>query len=117
MTDSEGVLELGDAGLYYMDFENEFLFRKGRTLFDIMIEKITDKNIESIGGANVFEDENPFLYALMSLRVNLELIEKTKYNFYFLSIDKCRELAALSDRRVHLSFDKETVLDGSQNIS
>ncbi|MFV4743811.1 hypothetical protein [Citrobacter portucalensis] len=117
MTDSEGVLELGDSGLYYMDFENEFLFRKGRTLFDIMIEKITDKNIESIGGANVFADENPFLYALMSLRVNLELIEKTKYNFYFLSIDKCRELAALSDRRVHLSFDKETVLDGSQNIS
>ncbi len=117
MNDYEGVLGLGDAGLYYMDFENEFLFKKGSNLFDVVIDKVTEENIESIGGADVFAGENPFLYALMSLRVNLELIERPNYNFYFLSLEKCRELTALSNRKAHLSFDMGTGLDGSQNIS
>lgn len=117
INDDKGVLELGEAGLYYMDFENEFLFIKGQTLFDVSIEEITTKNIESIGGSRVFADANPFLYALLSLTINLELKEKFNYSFYFLSVEKCKELTALSDRRMHLSFDKATLLDDSKNIS
>lgn len=117
ISDDEGLLELGEPGLYYMDFENEFLFIKGKTLFDVEIEKFTNENIELIGGVSVFLSENPFLYALMALKVNLELIEREDYKFYFLSAEKCKELMALSDRKAHLSFDKGSALDGSENIS
>ena len=115
--DNEGVLKLGDAGLYYMDFENEFSFIRGQDLFDVLIEGITSQNIELIGGVGAFGEANPFLHALMILRINLELIEKENYNFYFLSVEKCKELTKLSDRKVSLSFDKGTLLDESKLIS
>ncbi|WP_320732729.1 hypothetical protein, partial [Enterobacter roggenkampii] len=117
INDNEGILELGEPGLYYMDFENEFSFIRGHVLFDILIEEITSQNIELVGGGDAFGEANPFLYALMALKINLELIEKENYNLYFLSLDKCKELTKLSDRKVHLSFDKGTLLDESKRIS
>lgn len=117
VSDNDGVLALGASGLYFMDFENEFSFIKGQTLFDVLIENVTSEKIESIGGASIFGEANPFLYALMILKINLELIERNQYNFYFLSVEKCKELTQLSDRKVHLSLDKGALLNESKSIS
>lgn len=116
ISDENGILGLERPGLYFIDFETEFSFIKGQTLFDVFIEKITTENIELIGGASFFADENPFLYALMSLKINLELIDKDDYSFYYLSVEKCKELSALSKRRVNLSVDEGTFLDQAKNI-
>lgn len=117
MKDEEGVLCLGGAGLYYMDFENEFLFAKSQSLFEVLIEKISKENIELMVGEKFLGGENPLLYARLAVVINLELIKKESYTFYFLSVDNCKKLTALHENSARLTSDKNMFLTNSKSIS
>ncbi|RUS02578.1 hypothetical protein [Pectobacterium polaris] len=117
LNDEKGVLGLGDAGLYYMDLENDFSFYKGQSLFDTLIEKTSTENIELMGGESFFGRGNPLLYARLAVTINLELIEKEDYIFYFLSLDNCKKLTALRDHSVCVTSDTGTLLNDSNSIS
>ncbi|HCT9110972.1 TPA: hypothetical protein OUB84_000996 [Morganella morganii] len=117
MTDEKGILCLGNSGLYYMDFENEFKCSKGKTLFNILIEKISPENIDLINREKVTIGENPLSYAYLEVAINLELIKKEDYTFYFLSTDNCKKLTKLRNHSTCLSIDNSTFLnDPKKNI-
>lgn len=99
--DDSGSLGLGEPGLYYMDFENDYFFIRKQALFDVLIEQVTPEKIELIGGDELLKGDNPMLYALLILNINLELVEKDDYKLYFLSTERCKEVKELNDRKMH----------------
>ncbi|WP_197062492.1 hypothetical protein [Cedecea neteri] len=117
MNDEKGFLGLESPGLYYMDFDNEFKFSRGHSLYDVLIEKISDDNVGLVSENGFWGTENPFLYAHLVVAINLDLIEEECYTFYFLSVDNCKKLTALHDHNARLTPDKETILNDSKNIS
>lgn len=105
IADSEGKLELGEPGLYYIDVNNEFSCQKGSDLFEVNIEEISDGNVSLVRELYDLNDENPFMYALLSIRINLSLVTEGHVTLYYLSVENCRKLIGLHEKNTRLSLD------------
>ncbi|EKP3493950.1 hypothetical protein P3I01_003155 [Escherichia coli] len=117
ITDSKGVLGLGSPGLYYMDFLSVFSCLRNTNLFDLKIESISDENISLVKGLYNFKDENPLMYALMSIRINLEFINNDGLSFYYISVDSCKKITALHEQKLRLSFNDKKPMDDIGELS
>ncbi|EHU7954660.1 hypothetical protein KZN43_003746 [Escherichia coli] len=114
---TKGTLGLGKPGLYYMDFENSFKCVKNPNLFNINIERISQDNISFVQDMYDFKGENAFLYALMSTRINLKLINTDNLSLYYISVDTCKKLTAFNEQTTRLSLNDQKSLEELDDFS
>lgn len=98
ISDPKGDCNFVSAGLYYLDLFKNFSLKKKGDLLSVTINKIDEKNIDSVSKYMGFDGMNPFLYALMSVDINILAEGKGYYDLDFLSQEKCFELEEQRNR-------------------
>lgn len=107
MTDDSGVLGFERPGIYYFMLSDCFTMERSLDLLNISVNSINEQNLGLLNSNFNIENENPFLYALMNVTFNIDIIPKEKFDIYFLSEERCKFLNDRQDQEIEQLFNSD----------
>ncbi|QHS44687.1 hypothetical protein GW952_03210 [Klebsiella michiganensis] len=116
VNDKEGYLGLNGSGMYYIDLLDNFEFKREADILSISIGKIDEDNLRKAKELLGDGDENPLLYAMMSVLFKILANPKGIFKLYYLSEDKCRFLNQKEEREMEQLL-KASRVDSIDNSS
>lgn len=115
IADDEGYLQLGQPGIYYLNLNESFFIEQADNLIDVDVKKVDEQAVGEINELMRFSNDNPYLYSILKVKINVSAVPKPIVNLYFISIEQCLRNNEKLERDVGQLFNKSqaNLNDGS----
>jgi len=115
MFDEVGHLQLGEPGVYFVDLNESFVIEQSVDLIEVEIKKVDDQNLGEVSEFMAGNNDNPYLYSVLNVKINASAVPRDKVSIYFLSLEKCRMNNERLEREVGQLFQSSrgNASDGS----